>query len=126
MLKILLKFAFLAILFWGISPVFGQKATEIYIPIGKSPGLSGEKTIIGKIVTVDYQDHSVMVQDSSGTYTVKITEDTKIWLDKSSMHKPNETGRMEDCQEGRTVEVKYQAGPQDQKAEWIKIRITGG
>ncbi len=29
-----------------------QQATEIYIPIGKSPGLSGKTTVIGTIENV--------------------------------------------------------------------------
>lgn len=127
MLKICLKSIFVSILFCGISSVFGQKATEIYIPIGKSPGLSGKKTMIGKIVGADYREHSLMIQDPSGTYTIKITEATSIWLDRSSIKKPNQIGSMEDCQEGRTVEAKYQTDPhENKKAEWIKIQITGG
>ncbi len=36
----------------GLSIAFAQKTTERYIPIGQSPGLSGEYTKIGNIEAV--------------------------------------------------------------------------
>ena len=40
----------------GVSHVHGQKATERYIPIGQSPGLSGKYTYIGSIECIDAQN----------------------------------------------------------------------
>ena len=48
MKKILLLVAVL-----GITPAYAQKATEQFIPIGRSPGLSDAKTRIGQIESFD-------------------------------------------------------------------------
>lgn len=108
------------------SSAFGQKATEIFIPIGESPGLSGKHSIMGEIDSVDYQSYTMTITDSSGSYTVKVMGDTRIWLDKSALKLTNVNGTIEDCQAGRFVEVKYK-NPEKQakmQAEWIKVRIT--
>lgn len=112
--------------FLDASSAYGQKATEIFIPIGKSPGVSGKHSIMGKIDSVNYQAYTLIVSDSSETYTVKVMEDTPIWLDKSALKLTNVNGDIEDCQVGGFVEVKYK-GPEKSKgmqAEWIKVRIT--
>jgi len=108
------------------SSAFGQKATEIFIPIGESPGLSGKYSIMGTIDSVDYPSHTMTVTDSTGSYTVKVMEDTRIWLDKSALKLTNVNGTIEDCQVGRYVEVKYENSEKKEKmqAEWIKVRIT--
>ena len=105
---------------------YGQKATEIFIPIGKSPGLSARYSIIGTIDSVDVQTHTMTVVDSSGSYTVKVTEETQVWLDKSGLKLTNEEGSIEDCQPGRLVEVKYKGEGKSEEmlAEWIKVQIT--
>lgn len=100
-----------------------QKATEQFIPIGKSPGLSGKFTVIGKIETVDRQKRTIICTDSTGSYTVKVNDGTRIWLDRTQQNQTAQTGALADCQQGRTVEVKFldknrKQGP----AEWIKLR----
>jgi hypothetical protein len=109
-----------------IPSAYGQKATEIFIPIGQSPGLSGKYSIIGKIDSVDYQTHSMRVVDSSGSYIVKVMEETQIWLDKSELKLTNVEGTLEDCQEGRLIEVRYKNAEKKEEmyAEWIKVQIT--
>jgi hypothetical protein len=112
--------------FWDVPSAYGQKATEIFIPIGQSPGLSGKYSIIGKIDSVDYQTHSMRVIDSSGSYIVKVMEETQIWLDKSELKLTNVEGTLEDCQEGRLIEVRYKNAEKKEEmyAEWIKVQIT--
>lgn len=126
MLKLLTNIGVTLILLVGVPCVHGQKATEIFIPIGKSPGLSGKYTTIGKIDTVNAQDQTITMADSSGSYTIKITEHTKIWLDKSKLELTNERGTFADLQKGLLAEVKYENNARKDKgvAEWIKVQIT--
>lgn len=125
MLKFL-KSAIVAItLFWCIPHVYGQKATEIFIPIGKSPGLSWKYTRIGKITAIDTLKQIIAITDSSGTYDVKITRHTKIWLDKSKLKLTNRMGAFADLKKNLLVEVKYENNQRQDKepAEWVKVQI---
>ena len=106
--------------------IHAQQASEIFIPIGKSPGISESLTIVGKIETVNAQQQLLTLSDTTGTYTVKINADTQIWLDNSKLKKTNQVGSAKDCQPGRTAEVKYTEPERAQTviAEWIKVEIT--
>jgi hypothetical protein len=121
-----LKSAIVAIiLFWCIPHVYGQKATEIFIPVGQSPGLSGKYTSIGKITAIDTLNQIITVTDSSETYTVKITRRTKIWLDKSKLKLTNQKGAFTDLKKNLLAEIKYENNQRQDKgpAEWIKVQI---
>ncbi len=103
-----------------------QQAAEIFIPIGKSPGISNQNSILGNIKSVDSQRNSIIVSNDSGTYTVKISADTQIWLDNSKSGKTNQTGTRADCQPGRRVEVKYVDANNKANvgtAKWIKVEM---
>ncbi|MFQ5547427.1 MAG: hypothetical protein ACE5FV_03985 [Woeseia sp.] len=101
------------------SPAFTHPATERYIPIGKSPGVSNVKSYIGAIRSVRRSERGfVMVVEDTGR-RIEVTEDTKIYLDKGPGH-ANTTGTEEDCQAGRTVEVYLR---EDGTAYWVKIRV---
>jgi len=117
----LLAIILLAASSWSFA--HAQKTTERFIPIGKSPGLSGKFTLIGKIEAVDRQKKTLTCADASGSYVVKVTDQTRIWLDRTQQNQTNQTGALTDCQKGRMVEVKFvdkehKGGP----AEWIKVR----
>ena len=106
--------------------LYAQQSSEIFIPIGQSPGTSESQTIIGKIEKVDSQKKSFTISDASGkTYTVKIKSATQIWLDNSKLKKTNQVGSGDDCQPGRRAEVKYSESERAQTvtAEWIKVEI---
>jgi hypothetical protein len=121
------KIAVVAIaLFWVTPNVYGQKATEIFIPVGKSPGLSGKYTSIGKITAIDTLNRTITVADSSESYNVKITERTQIWLDKSKLKLTNQKGAFADLRKELLVEVKYEENQRQDKssAEWIKVQIN--
>lgn len=100
-----------------------QKLTEKFIPIGKSPGLSGKWTLIGKVESVNVQKKTMTCAGAEGrSHVVKITEQTRIWLDNSQLSRTNQVGALTDCKKGRAVEVKFavkehKEGP----AEWIKV-----
>lgn len=126
MWKHFIKIGVTITLLLGVPHAHGQKATEIFIPLGKSPGLSGKYTTIGKIDTVNAQDQTITMTDSSGSYTIKIIGRTQIWLDNSKLKATNQKGSFADLRQGLLVEVKYDNVAQKDKgtAEWIKIQIT--
>jgi hypothetical protein len=101
--------------------------TEQFIPIGESPGLSGKYTVIGKLQAVNRRDQTCAVAAARGTMNVKITEKTKIWLDRSQLRQPNLKGTFADLRPGATVEVKpedHKSGLSSGPAEWIKVQVT--
>jgi hypothetical protein len=109
-----------------ISIGYGQKTTEQYIPMGMSPGVTRKYSMIGEIEQYDTATRSLTVISSSGKTTIKLTNDTKIYLDRSKLRLRNLIGNFSDLQKGRRVELKYK-DPQNKTAcDWIKIEITRG
>ena len=111
-------------LLWGTSFAHGQKSTEQYIPIGKSPGLSGKYTYIGVLTDVKAQTRTISLADSAGPTTLKVTDTTRIWLDRSKVKKSNISGKFTDLVKGRRVEVKYAHPDRKNVAEWVKVEVT--
>ncbi len=105
----------------AISPAHGQKETERYIPIGQSPGLSPKYTYIGPIEAVDPDTQSIKI---AGDHTVKISAQTRIWLDRSPLKLTNTTGAFTDLQPGRKVEIKFEDPERRQVAQWVKVELT--
>jgi len=101
----------------------GQKQTERFIPLGQSPGISGKDTTIGKIQAVDDQSRTLVIANESGTYTVKITDRTKIWLDRSKSKLSTIHVSMTDLKPGNLAEVKYE-DENKHIAEWIKVQAA--
>lgn len=111
----------LAALLCNMSFAHGQKATEQYIPIGQSPGLSGKSTYVGPIEAVDPVTQSIKI---AGDHTVKISAQTRIWLDRSSLKLTNTTGAFTDLQPGRKAEVKFEDPERRDAAEWVKVELA--
>ncbi|MEW6510669.1 MAG: hypothetical protein AB1428_06875 [Bacteroidota bacterium] len=107
--------------------VSAQKMTEMYIPIGHSPGLSGKFTTLGKVTSVNVPAKMVTCTYGADSIEIKVTPRTIIWLDKSGIKQPNQIGTFADCSIGRTIEVKYvnNARSDGGEAEWIKVQISG-
>lgn len=103
---------------------FAQEMTEIYIPIGQSPGLSGTLTDIGQVSRFDPATGKLTVQTPSGPRTMNVMDSTHIWLDRSKLKRSNQEGDVADLQAGRTVEVKYVDPQVRAAAYWIKIEAT--
>ncbi len=108
----------------GASLAQGQEATERYIPIGQSPGLSRQYNYMGPIDAGDPENRTLTVAGPSGARVVKLTERTRIWLDRSMLESTSSSGSFEDCLLGRTVEVKYEDPSRRELADWIKVQIT--
>ena len=106
--------------------VHGQKATEIYIPIGRSPGLSGAQTIIGTVQAINAQDGFVAIAGPRRTWRIQLTDRTKIWLDRSALRMTNTYGRFADIEQGVMVEIKYEGRAREDggRCEWMKCRET--
>ena len=114
-------------LLWGSTPyAHSQKTTEMFIPLGQSPGLSGKITVIGTIEAVDAQNQTIVFAGSSGKWSAEVTKGTHIWLDRSKLGLSNQYGTFTDLQEGRLVEVKYEGTERRSEgpAAWIKVQVT--
>lgn len=118
--KIVVAFALLGM----FSHAHGQKETERFIPIGQSPGLSQKHTSIGEIAEVDQQKQMVTIVEPAGRRTVKITEKTRIWLDRTKLKQANLVGSFTDLQKGRRIEMKYEDPERRQIADWVKVEIA--
>jgi hypothetical protein len=96
----------------------GHPATELYIPIGKSPGISNVKSYIGRIQSPGAAQNgfTMLVQDSP-KYVV-FDKTTKVYLQYATPGKGNRLGNYADCQADRTTEVHLNA---EGTARWIKI-----
>lgn len=97
-----------------------QQATEQYIPIGQSPGVSGKLSFIGPIVAVDHAARTISVDDRGEMRVIKVTENTRIWLDRSKVRRENKSAEYDDCEVGRRIELRY-LGDDKTSADWIKI-----
>ena len=86
-----------------------QKSTELFIPIGKSPGLSAQgKTVQGTVTKIE--GDTVFL----GNTQVLLNSKTKIFLDRSEVKKTNTVGTRDHIKVGEFVEAYL--------SEWIKIR----
>ncbi len=102
--------------------VQAQQTTERYIPVGYSPGISGDYSYQGTIASTSAEDRTLTVQDAKGMYTFKVVPATRIWLDQTKAEKSTLVGSFEDCQAGRRVEIMYQHEDKS-VADWVKIEV---
>jgi len=107
-----------------IATASAQQATERYVPIGESPGLSGVATVMGTVEALDLPKRQLTLRAATGPRQVEVTDETRIWLDRTALGETNLAAELSDCRAGRTVEVKLAAG--GEVAEWIKIQAPGG
>ena len=124
MLNRYLRPAIVVVALGGALDVSGQQATEMFIPIGQSPGLSDKETVIGTIESVDPGTRIITVSTPSGVETVAITDRTMIWLDRSEQKQPNQNGIIGDLQKGRKSETKIRKGEPKAVAEWVKVQVS--
>lgn len=122
MSKHLTLFGIICLLLFAAFSVFAEKSTELYIPIGQSPGLSGKYTVMGHIDRVNLQDQTLNMSGASGSYTVNLTKRTLIYLDRSKAGLTSTEGTLADCKVGDTVEVKFEDNSRSKPVEWIKVQ----
>ena len=71
--------------FLGTSLIYGQETAEQFIPIGYSPGISDKYSFIGKIVDVDQEAHTIVVDSNRGERMIRVRNSTTSW--PSSMNR---------------------------------------
>jgi len=103
-----------------------QQTTERFIPVGQSPGISGTRSYLGEIVSVNLQRKTFTVRDAQGLRTIKVAPGTRIWLDRSAQQLTNVDGSMTDLEVGRRVEVLYVDDRRRDTADWIKVLVASG
>ena len=101
-----------------------QRTTEQFIPIGQSPGLSGVVTLVGEIVAVDPGAGSFTLRrpGDADTVTATVTNDTRIWLDRSSIGLASVTGGFGDLFVGGVAEIHFRDQEARRDAAWVKIQ----
>lgn len=114
----LTEFALTTMVLLSCSVAMAQRTTEVYIPIGESPGVSGEQSIVGTIADVDYDRYSMIVSTGTERRTIEMTPDTRYYIDRSGEHEKSVAGNIHDCHEGQRIEAYVDA---DGDAVWIKI-----
>jgi hypothetical protein len=104
-----------------------QRTTEIFVPIGRSPGVSNVSSIIGSITAYDASARTLTITVDGAAQTAELIDETKIWLDRSAAKQTNQVGTPGDLQPGRRCEVKfaYEGEARTSRAEWIKVDAGG-
>lgn len=111
---------------FAASTAHGHPATERYIPLGLSPGVSYKQTTVGVVEAIDPTARTITLSAPSGPIVVPVTDQTRIWLDQSKAGRTSLNGAFTDLTTGATVEVKF-TGPDDARAaEWIKMESSAG
>ncbi len=105
----------------GLNAGQAQQATEQYIPIGQSPGISGAASLIGTITRVDFETSSMEVSGPEGPRTVSMDTATRYYVDLSKQKRGNQLGSLQSCEIGQRVEIKF---TDDGKVDWIKIESS--
>ncbi len=128
----LIPVMFLAVMFMAAAsllapwPSQAQQATERYVPLGQSPGVSGKLTVIGTIDAIDAATRTIIVAGPVGSSSVRVAKQTKIWLDRSKIKLVNLVGAFADLAAGQMVEVKFVDSDRRQIADWIKVERADG
>ena len=105
----------------GLSAAHGQQTTEQFIPIGQSPGLSGTVTSVATIAAVDAQARTITLSGAPPGQSIKVTDRTRIWLDRSELNQANVTGSFADLAPGLKAEVNFVDPADKTAADWIKV-----
>jgi hypothetical protein len=112
----------LFVLLGSAGSVSAQRMTEQYIPIGRSPGVSGTKyALLGTIDSVSLARKTLRITGPQGPVTVTFTDSTKIWIDRSAHGESAQVGSPADLTVGRRIEVKFVSEATRTVADWIKV-----
>lgn len=97
-----------------------QQAAEQYVPIGRSPGVSGVSTVTGTVESANAEAGRLTLKTDLGARELAVGDTTRIWLDRTARGESNQIATLRDCRPGSEAEVKLAAD--GHRAEWIKIR----
>jgi hypothetical protein len=101
-----------------------QHLTEQHIPVGAYPELTGAYVTVCTIVAVDARARMVTVQKDGSERRFRVTDDTKIWLDRSRLAQPTAEGSLADVLPGLPAEVRSVGPEQPDVAYWVKVQIA--
>lgn len=103
-----------------------QRATEVYIPIGKSPGVSDKSAYVAEVQTAPAVTGEVTARAAADAaaatgkvWKFDVDATTKVYLDRSAKGLPNIEGKTSDITADSTIEVKI--GKDGRTAEWVKV-----
>jgi hypothetical protein len=114
----------MAIFCWMSYSTYAQKETELFIPMGQSPGVSGKVSVMGRCQTITIHDSAVSVMlEPGGMKSCRINNHSVIYLDRSKLKLTNTKGTLADIKPGSMIEVKYVDNKPDGVIEWIKVQI---
>ncbi len=107
------------------TPGMAQKATEMFIPLGQSTGLSGKHTLIAPVQSVNLAQRTLTLVHEGQAYTAKLGARTPVWLDRSKLQQPNSVGSLADVRPGMAAEIKFQKNNRSSgDAEWVKVQMA--
>lgn len=101
-------------------PAGAHPATELYIPIGKSPGVSHVQTRIGRIESVAAAQTGMTINSEGGPTYVAFGKTTKIYLQYADPARANALGTYADCRAGLMAEAFV---ADDGTVPWVKVLI---
>lgn len=101
-----------------------QKAAERFIPLGQSPGLSGQVTLLGVIRDADPVSGQITLELEEGEVrAITVTRSTRVWVDRSLLRQSNLPGGFADLTPGLWLEAMPEANDPRQ-AEWVKVELS--
>ena len=117
--------ALLMLLATAAAGTWAQMETEMFVPIGQSPGLSGKLTVIGTIESLNAAQRSLVVKDAGGAMLSAHRVDlTRQWLDRSALGLPTRRATAADYRTGMTVELKFRNNDRAAgQLEWVKLKV---
>ena len=122
---LLLRLALAAALLIAAGTVWGQKATEMLIPIGQSSGLSGQHTLVARVQAVNAAERSLLLMQDATPVTIRLDTRTPLWLDRSPQQQGNLKITLADVRPGMLAEVKFRLNDRRSgEAEWVKLQAA--
>ncbi|MGQ0428363.1 MAG: hypothetical protein ACT4UQ_00275 [Gammaproteobacteria bacterium] len=102
------------------APASAHPATEQYIPIGKSPGISNVKTRIGRIRSLAHTQPGMTVETQSGPAYVEFGAETRFYVQHADPARASRRGTYADCRAGLMAEAFL---ADDGTVPWVKILV---
>lgn len=119
-----LRFALaLVLLLFGSHP-FAQEMTERHIPVGAYPYLKSEYLSAGTITNVDSEARTLTLDVDGGERSFRLTESTKIWLDRSHFGQSTQDGELSELTAGLKAEVRSFGPSRPDLAYWVKVQVA--
>jgi hypothetical protein len=106
------------------APAQAQQATERYIPIGASPGVSGRQAIMGTVVSYTNGVLTISSPAYATPQAVRMATTTRVWLDRSRAQQTNIPGDHGELRPGRPIELEFVDTAKRDVADWVKVQAA--